>query len=445
VISKLSGEVGTVAWTFAAGALIKVASSMVLTRLLAPEAYGIVTMVVSVLFTIEMLSDLGFAILIVRHANAESEPYLQTVWTVRFIRAILNTLVVWFAAPYIASFFNAEGHVNELRWSCIYVLANGVETLGYLLAIRHHKSRVVSIMELVATAISTLLAILWVYYLERGPMGIVMAMMAHRCLMAAASYIIVPYHRTPRFTLDRESLLVMKGIAKTTVIASFSSLALLQLDKLIIAKLMPLSSVGLYGVGQNFSAMAEGIGGKLTSSVIFPRFTAAVRAGQLDAESAFTSILKPAALVLGIPILLGSNAFQVVSILYDHRYSSAGTVIVALCVRAYLNGYSSIHSNLLLAAGFNHIQATPNTIRAGLIFPLCWVGYMNFGFHGLLAAVACEPIFGLMYIKYVQARENLSWPAADKTMVIFSAITLLGGLLITLLLSFVRDYIKGWA
>ena len=99
---NVKGDLFATGLTFFAQAVIKLGSSLILTRILRPEAYGIVTILLSIVFVVEMLSDIAVTVPIVRHDEGENPAYLNTAWTLRLCRSVLNTLLVFAAAPLIA-------------------------------------------------------------------------------------------------------------------------------------------------------------------------------------------------------------------------------------------------------------------------------------------------------------------------------------------------------
>src|SRR3954447_16991384 len=70
---------------------IRIVSTMLLTRLLSPEVYGITGMILAVFFVINMLSDVGFQAYIVRHERSDEPNFLNAVWTIHASRGLMLT------------------------------------------------------------------------------------------------------------------------------------------------------------------------------------------------------------------------------------------------------------------------------------------------------------------------------------------------------------------
>ena len=72
--------------------LLRLASTVVLTRLLAPDAFGLIAMVGSIFFVISMVTDAGFQAYIVRHERDDAD-FEDAIWTIHFGRGILNAVL----------------------------------------------------------------------------------------------------------------------------------------------------------------------------------------------------------------------------------------------------------------------------------------------------------------------------------------------------------------
>ena len=66
---------------------IRLGSSIVLTRLLAPEMYGLVAMGTVIISAVVMMSDFGFSLSVIRDKRGDDDPtFLNTIWTLQLVR-----------------------------------------------------------------------------------------------------------------------------------------------------------------------------------------------------------------------------------------------------------------------------------------------------------------------------------------------------------------------
>src|SRR6056297_1576325 len=74
---------------FGAAQLIRFGSNVVLTRLLFPEAFGLMLIVTTILIGLELFSDTGIRALLVQSKRGEEPQVLATAYTVKVVRGAL--------------------------------------------------------------------------------------------------------------------------------------------------------------------------------------------------------------------------------------------------------------------------------------------------------------------------------------------------------------------
>jgi len=100
----LSGTTWTVVG-HGGGQLIRLARSLILTRLLYPEAFGLMSLVAAIMYGLEMLSDTGVGPAITRDKRGEDPDFLNTGWTIQVIRGVLLWLISCLIALPVAHFY----------------------------------------------------------------------------------------------------------------------------------------------------------------------------------------------------------------------------------------------------------------------------------------------------------------------------------------------------
>lgn len=91
---------------FGAAQAIRLASNLVMTRLLAPDAFGLMGVTLALQVWIAMMSDLGLDASIVRSKNGEDPKFLATARLLQLARALLIALLlalIGFALPSLAA------------------------------------------------------------------------------------------------------------------------------------------------------------------------------------------------------------------------------------------------------------------------------------------------------------------------------------------------------
>ncbi len=402
----MRGELFTASYSFAAVALIKLASSIITTRLLYPEAYGIVSMIAAIAFVLEMMSDLGAMTLMVRHPKAEEAAYINTAWTLKLIRGLVNASLLMLAAPWLAAFYETPALEPALRLYALCFVIDGFESMAFMLAIRRQRSSVFNLCELLAVAVTTAASVGLALVL-RNHYAIVIGMIVHRLLMTTASHLLYREHR-PRLQIDRAAAAELLQITKFVLPASILTLLMTQYDKAVFLKLFDLRLLGLYGLAMGIAQIVDQRVVRLARTVLFPRCAEAFRQDPAGVrEVYYRGNARYHALALGVPAALGGIAPALVTVAFDPRYEYAGFILQLLGVRSVLISLASSSEVVLTAVGHVKLHMVANLARLAWLVMASLAGYWLGGFEGFLYGVASEPLGALAVYLAAQRRERL--------------------------------------
>jgi len=189
--------------------------------------------------------------------------------------------------------------------------------------------------------------------------------------------------RRSRFVLRefKETWHFAGGIMATT----FLALALTQVDKILLSRLLSLEQFGVYA----FAASVAGVLSQLVAPVAqsyFPRFTELVTQGEEKAAVSVyhqgaqlaTLVLTPAGLML---IVFGKTLL--VAWTGDTQLATQAHALVALmALGTVLNGFMNIPYMLQLAYGWSTLSARINAVAVALVIPGLLVIVPRFGALG---------------------------------------------------------------
>lgn len=402
----MRGELFIATYSFAGIGLIKLASSIITTRILYPEAYGIVSMIAAVAFVLDMMSDLGAMTLMVRHEKAEQPEFINTAWTLRLIRGITNATLLLLLAPVLADFYETPALAPALRLYAVCFVLDGLESMAFMLAIRHQRSSLFNLCELFSVAVTTAASI-GLALLLRNHYAIVLGMILHRVLMTSLSHCFYREHR-PRVQIDRAAAVELFQITKFVLPSSVLTLLMTQYDKVIFLKLFDLRLLGLYGLALNIVLLIDGRLFRLSRTMLFPRCADVFRRAPATLrEHYYSGNRRFHALILAAPACLGGLASLLVTIAFDHRYHEAGFILTAFAVRSVLYALASSAEALLLAIGRINIGLIGNAVRFAWLIAASLIGYSVAGFEGFVYGVASEPLGALIVYLALQHRERL--------------------------------------
>ena len=420
------GDLFATGLSFGGLLLIKLISSIVLTRILRPEAYGVITIITSIAFVVTMLADTNVSLFLIRDKNAEDPRYINTAWTMRLCRSFLNTTIVFLGAPFITTtIYHAPELVTPLRVYSICDAISGLGSMAFVLAVRRKQSRITMYSELTAVFISTAFSVIYCYF-SRNYWGIIYGMVFNSLLMMSFSYRFYPEFR-PKFQFDKTAAREILSFTKFTMPSSLLTIALTQFDKAIFLRLFDLRLLGIYGLAGNIANPVEALVGKISSQVLYPRCAHNFRTDESSyAIKYYTENVKLFASIMIVPAAVGGAAHLLIALLYDPRYAQAAAVLQAFMVRAMLLSLSTPAEDLLVASGSTHVILVGNLCRAAGMFLGCFIGYQLFGFTGFTYGVALSALLPLLYNWWYQHSKHLLIVRYELVKVSFIVSVLLG-------------------
>lgn len=403
---NFKGELFTAAATSAGVAVVRLFSSVILTRLLYPEAFGLMTIVASIGFIVEMVSDVGIVGLTIRHEKGDDPKFFHTWWSVRLIRSFFNTGLLFLLAPYLAQWYGQPELTQVLRIFSLSFVIMGFESMAIPLSIRRRQTQKMHCVELGCLALSTCFSITWSYF-SRDYFGILYAMLLNPLLMTVASYLFFADSRV-RLSFNREALRAQFDFARYVMPSSVITLVVSQFDKILFLKFFNLQLMGLYGLAANMLTPVDALISRLSRNMLYPRCAENFRQDETTfVEKYYTESWKLHALALSVPALVCGAGTFIIHVLYDPRYAQAGLMVQLFAVRSVIHVFASTAEDLLVASGMLRVQLAGNIVRLFWLLPAALIGAHYFGLIGFLVAMMLDMAPTLAYYLRTLAKRGM--------------------------------------
>lgn len=403
---NFKGELFASTFTYGASALFRLASSLVLTRLLTPAAYGIFGILYSFLFIVELVSDVGFTGLLIRHPRGREPVFVHTIWTIRLIRSVINCLIIFFGAPIAAHIYNLPQLTDPLRLLSLMFLLAGGESMAYILAQRDQRARISNYADMIANAAMAIFVI-GVALVIRDHYALILGALFRRLLITVSSHF---FYRNVGVAIafDREAVREQFRFARFAIPSSILTVVLSQYDKVLLLKFSSLSLVGIYTIAGNIVAPVSGVIVHNARAVLYPRFAAYFRTDRSSARVRYYSENRRLLLIgVLIPALVAGFGNLFVQLLYDTRYAQAGHILMVLALGMLLSAFLNASENMLVASGKNQFVFAGNAIWLVSAIPASFLGFYMFGFEGFLWFNLAARLPSLIYFHYEQRRYGL--------------------------------------
>ncbi|UWR24122.1 oligosaccharide flippase family protein [Sulfitobacter sp. S190] len=361
---------------------IRLAANLILTRLLFPEAFGVMALISLVTVGLALFSDVGIAPSIAQSKRGDDPDFLNTAWTIQVIRGVILWAVATALASPFAWFYGAPELATYLPIAALSLLVAGFNPTRIETAHRHLLMGRLTALDLgsqvIGIAAMIVLALWWQSVAALVVGGVIGALaklaLTHWGLPGAANRL------RWEGAAVRELVTFGKWIFLSTVFWFFAS----QGDKAVLGKFLSLETLGIYNIGYFLASFPMLLGQNVTSRVMIPvyRETAGHSAKIARMRYALSGGLLAMLLVMAFagPWLVG--------LLYDDRYAQAGGIVTLLGVALIPQVIGMTYDQAALAAGDSRRFFVFSAVRAVLQVGLLLAGAMIAGLAGALVGMA---------------------------------------------------------
>ena len=360
------GGTASIAVNVVATNMLRIVSSMTLTRLLDTHAFGVVGVITSVAYMIEMLSDVGLYNFVVRHKDGDNPRFLNQVWTIRLVRGIMLMLVMMaISRPAAALLDKPELALVLAIWSVSFLI-DGLSSMTFAIAPRQQMLWRLSTMELIANLCGLIASIVGAV-ITRSYWALIGGMLFGSIVKAALSYLIFPGSgRRWNFNFARSQELWRWS--RFIAMSSILSLVILQSDKLVLARMMPLATFGLYAIATTLAATPGMLATQYATRVLYGAYSHTVRTNPAALGEVLYAARRKVLLLymFGVGGLIG-GAPLLIEILYDPRYRGVAPFLQLLAIAPLLRMSVLSANEAMLALGY-----TRSTFMANL-FRITWL------------------------------------------------------------------------
>lgn len=419
---------GWVAIGFALSQLIRLISNLVLARFLAPEDFGIVSIVNSLLLGLILLSDIGIAQSVIRDHRGNNKVFLDAAWTLQLMRGGALALLCFFLAYPLSIFYEDDKLFWLLMVAGITPVIQGLTSIGFIVAYKNLKAKTVSIIELASqcTSITTMVALASIW-----PSYWVLLIGAFTAIITkvALGYIYFPNARGRLVFSRRISSRIFhfgKWIFVSTAATYFSGAA----SGLIVGKFVTFTELGIFQIGAILATLVDNLNNQLDNNVTMSAF-AKIDYSQPTFKKKISQIraLK-LCLLLPVSIFLVIFGDEVVKLLFDERYQSAGWILQVMALSHIPNLISGV-TPYYLARGKSLLVLKINIVKLCLFY-LCIIGFgIQLGAQGIVIGIAAHNFAKMLYEIWVQHKERIMDLRIELLASIFSLIIIQLGLLLT--------------
>ncbi len=240
----------------------------ILARLLTPEDFGLVAIILLVPHFLQVVSEHGLTTAAIQKGG-DVNKYLNPIWTLNALRGVLIAGVMFLLAPFIASFYHVEAYVWPVRFGGLIVLIHHFTNIGEIWFTKDLDFKKVFLRN-TARSVAYAVVAITLAVTTHSYWSLLIAQAAMQITETIATYVLQPYR--PRLSFRFGLLKELTGFSKWIMGQTFADQIYGFAEQSIVARTTNTASVGLYTKAKNLASVGPGFIASIISMIAFPAF-----------------------------------------------------------------------------------------------------------------------------------------------------------------------------
>jgi O-antigen/teichoic acid export membrane protein len=390
--------------------LVSALTVMVVARLLGPENYGVVTVVMVPIGLALLIQDLGvdsaltrFTALFRREGRLGDIRVLVRVG-IAFKAVVAGTMALgyWVGAGVIASYYLQRPELEGLiRVASLSVLGQSLMTAAQAVLVGYEMMGRRSFTQVLWTVLRGSVSITLVWF-GFGPLGPLLANTAAPFATVAVAFILLLSALRDdggeASLTNLEALRLILGFSLPLYGAMLVGGGLTQVQNLLMTLNVPNSVIGNYSAAANFGVLI-GFFTVPIATALFPLFSRLPR-GSPQLSTVFRNSVKYTAFItLPVALCLIALSEAVVAVVYGGGYPLAAAFMKAYLILFLFEGIGGLSlGNLVAGIGESKAALAANLLTVLVGAPMSLVLIPVYGIWGLLATLIVAPRVGALFM-----------------------------------------------
>jgi O-antigen/teichoic acid export membrane protein len=402
---------------------MRLGTNLLVTRAVAPEAFGLAALVTAVMVGFEMMSDLGIRAAISSSTRIDDPVFLRTCWTVQLVRGTILAAVVAAAALPIAALYGEEQVGPLLLASSVSFLLRGAGHVCEVTLSRQFRQRRLVAMQLSIAAVTSLVTVFLAWTLESA-WALVLGGILGEVVRLVATHV-VGRSCPMRLCWDSEALSAVRTFGRWVFATSLLTLVVTQGDRILMGRLLSLAELGYYALAVQLAGLVGTLLSQLNTAVLLPLHAQEGR----TTTSQFRDRLFNARAIIGVVslpplILLSVFGDQVLMLFWDSRYWEAGWMIRVLALGRMMSALGNVGA-IHFVRGETWVSFVTEGVSAVALVAAVFVGHWLAGTEGIVVGVALASSPRYFLSVWLQVRYGLLIPRKELALVVVACIGLL--------------------
>jgi len=380
-------------------AVITALTFIVLSRLLTPEAFGLVTLASVFVDFVEIFLDQGFSAAVVQRKDLDRS-HLDTAFWISILTGGLLTLGNIAASGLVADFFHEPRLASILSWLSLSYIVNALSTTQLAILQRNMSFKSLARRSLAATTIGGVVGI----GMALAGFG-VWSLVGQNLVRGIAAAIILwgSSDWRPGFKVSLQHYKELFGFGISVMANNLLNVAIRRADDFLIGFYLGPTLLGFYAVGYRLLLIIIRLVTEVSNTVAFPAF-ARLQQEPERMRRAFYKVTQYTSL-LSFPIFIGLAVLspEVVPAVFGAKWAPSIPVMQVLSMIGILQSVMFFNGSVLRASGKPNWELGIMTLNAIISV----IGFMIAVRWGIVAVAASFVISGYLLapLSYLAVRK----------------------------------------
>lgn len=366
--------------------------TIVLARLLDPNAYGIIALITVFTTILQVFVDSGLGNALIQKMNADDLDF-STVFYTNIVFCTLLYIIIYALSPTIADFYNAPEMIPMIRVLSLTVVISGVKNVQQAYVSRHMIFKRFFFSTLGGTLVAAAIGIAMAY-MGYGVWALVMQQVINLAVDTLILWITVKWRPKAVFSFKR--LKTLYSFGWKLLISSILDTVYNDIRQLIIGKLYSSLDLAFYNKAKQFPNLIIGNINASIDSVLLPAMSSAQdereRVRSMTRRSIKTSVYIMAPFMMGMAFI----AEPLISFLLTDKWLPCVPFLRVFCITSMFMPIHTANLNAIKAMGrsdlFLKLEILKKIMGVIVLVTVMWHGVMALTYSMLFTSVMSQII-----------------------------------------------------
>jgi len=347
---KTNGVFVDIFWSFfqrGGSLIISFVSNMVLARLLTPDDFGCVGIIMIFVSFADLLVDSGLAGALIQKKNITQND-INTVFTTNFAISVFIYILIFVTAPFLAVYFKIQNLDVYLRVVSISILLRAFFIVQSADLMKRLQFKRISIYGIITTAGGVIVAIIMALY-GFGVWSLVAKNIVQPLLSALLYGLGSPV--SGKFGFDTQSFKQLFGFGWFVMLTAFLDLLYTNTIAFIVGKRYTVKDLGYYNQANSLQQVPTYSLAMVIKQVLFPYMARIYDDKDLMKEYSQRVMIVSTFAIFPIMMYLISFAQPLVVLLYSSKWLPSAIFFQILCIEGIVHSMIHINRQILKALG----------------------------------------------------------------------------------------------